>query len=306
LSADAAIRKLGLGTVQFGLAYGVTNARGRIPESGVGRIVETAIAAGIDLFDTAAAYGDSETVLGRALGPRRDVRIVSKLPPIAGDSIDSAAVDRCRAAVGRSLARLRRASLDTLLLHRPDDLRKPGADRLVSLLEDLKRSGIVGRIGVSAYDSAQIQFAQTAMPLDAVQVPLNLLDQRLLQDGTLERLKGGRVEIHARSAFLQGALLADPARLPHHFVPYRQQLGAVAAAAERAGLSRLSLCLRFVTVQPEVDRVIVGVTSVAELQEIVDAAKTQAALPDGLATLASHDPNLLDPSLWPAERQASK
>ena len=287
--------------MQFGLAYGVTNERGRVPESEVGRIVETAIAAGIDVFDTAAAYGDSESVLGRALGSHTEIRVVSKLPAIAADSIGAAEVEQCRAAVDGSLTRLRRASLDTLLLHRPDDLRKPGADRLVALLLVLKQSGVLAKIGVSAYDSAQIAFAQTVLPLDVVQVPVNLLDQRLLLDGTLERLKHGSVEIHARSAFLQGVLLADPSRLPHHFGRYRDQLHGVAAAAEGTGLSRLGLCLRFVLMQPLVDRVIVGVTSVEELRQILDAASDPVALPDGLTTLACDDADLLNPSLWPAE-----
>jgi hypothetical protein len=81
--------------------------------------------------------------------------------------------------------------------------------------------------------------------------------------------------------------------------PEGKQLRAVAAVAERAGVSRLSLCLRFAVAQPLVDRVIVGV----ELQQIVDAAKVPAALPDDVAKPASHDPNLLDPSLWSAEGQ---
>ncbi len=297
---DAApIGKLGLGTVQFGLPYGVTNARGQVPESEVQRIVSAARAAGIDLFDTAAAYGDSEDMLGRALGTERHVRIVSKLPPVPSDRIGESEVDGCRDAVHRSLARLQRTSLDALLLHRPDDLRKPGAERLVALLTDLKRAGTVAKIGISAYDSAQIDLAQAALPIDAVQVPVNLLDQRFLQDGTLERLKRGNVEIHARSAFLQGALLADPARLPAHFARHRDRLLGVGAAADRGGVSRLALCLRFVLAQPVVDRVIVGVTSLVELQQIVGAATDAAPLPDGLAALASDDPHLLNPSLWP-------
>jgi aryl-alcohol dehydrogenase-like predicted oxidoreductase len=164
----------------------------------------------------------------------------------------------------------------------------------------LKRAGTVAKIGVSAYDRAQIDLALDRLPLDTVQVPVNLLDQRLLQDGTLDRLERGNVEIHARSAFLQGALLADPANLPAHFARHLDRLRAIGAAAERAGLSRLALCLRFVLAQPAVDRVIVGVTSLAELRQVVDAATEATPLPDGLATLASDDPHLVNPSLWPA------
>jgi aryl-alcohol dehydrogenase-like predicted oxidoreductase len=291
---------LGLGTAQFGLAYGITNERGRVPEQEVGEIVAEALAAGIDLVDTAAAYGDSEGVLGRVLEPQSRLRIVSKLPPVPSDRIGEPEIGDCRAAVARSLARLRRASLDALLLHRPDDLRKPGGERLVQLLTDLKRAGTVAKIGISAYDRTQIDLALDRMPLDVVQVPVNLMDQRLLQDGTLDRLKRRNVEIHGRSAFLQGVLVADLASLPVHLAPHRARLRAVGTAADRAGMSRLVLCLRFVLAQPAIDRVIVGVTSLPELRQILDAAATTTPLPDGLDTLASDALDLVDPSRWPA------
>ena len=294
------IRKLGLGTVQFGLAYGVTNERGLVPAAEVRAIVAAALAAGIDLFDTAAAYGDSESVLGQVLESHADVRIVSKLPPLAAARIGAAEIEQCRAALQRSLAQLRRPSIYGLLLHRPDDLRKPGAERLVALLEELKGAGTVARIGISAYDRAQIELALDRFSLDAVQVPVNLLDQRLLQDGTLAGLRRRNVEVHARSAFLQGALLAEPSSLPAHFVPHGDRLSAVGMAAEHAGLSRLALCLRFVLEQTAIDRVIVGVTGLAELQQILAAATDATPLPAGLASLASDDQSLVNPALWPA------
>jgi len=300
VTGASSVHKLGLGTAQFGLAYGVTNARGLVPATEAQAIVGMALAAGIDLFDTAAAYGDSEGVLGPALESRDDVRIVSKLPALSSDRIGEAEIEQCRAVLRRSLALLQRRSIYGLLLHGSDDLRKPGAERLVALLEELRRAGTVVKIGVSAYDRAQIDLALDRLPLDAVQVPVNLLDQRLLQDGTLDRLKRRNVEVHARSAFLQGALLAEPTRLPGHFAPYLDRLRAVGVAAERAGLSRLTLCLRFVLDQPAIDRVIVGVTGVGELQQILAAAVDATPLPDGLATLASGDPRLVNPALWTA------
>lgn len=293
------VRKLGLGTVQFGLPYGITNQRGRVSEATAAAIVRAALGAGIDLFDTAAAYGDAEGALGRALGPHDHVRIVSKLAPIPADRIGGGEVEACRSEVRRSLAKLARPSLYALLLHRPDDLRKPGVDRLVALLEDLKRAGLVAKIGVSAYDHAQIDLALGCLPLEAVQVPVNLLDQRLLLDGTLERLKRRNIEVHARSAFLQGALLADPSHLPPHFAAHRDRLRAVGEAARSAGLSRLALCLRFVLAQPLIDGAIVGVTSVEELRQIIEAATDGTELPPGLAALASDDLRLVDPSRWP-------
>lgn len=293
------LRKLGLGTVQFGLAYGVTNARGQVSAAEAQAILDAAFTAGIDLLDTAAAYGDSEAVLGRVLGPRSGLRIVSKLPSLTADRIGAAEIEQCCATVLRSLTLLRRESIYGLLLHRPDDLRKPGAERLVAMLQDLKHAGKVAKVGISAYDRAQIDQTLERFTPDLVQIPVNLLDQRLLQDGTLDRLKGRNVEVHARSAFLQGALLAEPASLPSHFAPHLERLRAVGAAAERAGLSRLALCLRFVLMQSAIDRVIVGVTTLGELRQILAAAADSAPLPAGLAALAVDDPRLVNPALWP-------
>lgn len=290
--------KLGLGTVQFGLAYGVTNARGRVPESDAAAIVETAVAAGVDLFDTAAAYGDSESVLGRIL-PSGAMRVVSKLSAIHADTIGEDVIARCRASVARSLAESRRSQLYGLLLHRPDDLRKPGRNRLIALLAELKAQGLVAKVGVSAYERGQIETALDLLPVDLVQVPFNLADQRLLRDGTLARLKQRNVEVHARSAFLQGALLAEPAALPPHFVPHRDRLTRLGELAGRNGLSRLALCLRFVLERPEIDAAIVGVTAPPELDQILAAARDETPLPAGLDSLATDDPRLINPSLWP-------
>lgn len=305
MTIPAAVRKLGLGTVQFGLAYGVTNDRGQVPEPEVAAILDAAIAAGVDLLDTAGAYGDSESVLGRALGLRTDVRIVSKLPPLSAERIGPAEIAQWRAGVERSLVSLRRASLHALLLHRPEDLSRPGAKQLVALLEELKSAGTVSKIGISAYDRVQIELARDRLPLEIVQVPINLLDQRLLEDGTLARLKSEGIEVHARSAFLQGALLAEPSRLPASFTPHSDRLRAVGSAAKGAGLSRLALCLRFVLAQPVIDRVIVGVTGVVELRQVFAAAVDSTPLPDGLASLASDDARLVNPSLWPTAGAAS-
>jgi aryl-alcohol dehydrogenase-like predicted oxidoreductase len=293
--------KLGLGTVQFGLAYGVTNPRGQVARADVAAILTAALAAGIDLLDTAAAYGESEAVLGALLPPAAPLRLVSKLPAIDAATIGPAEIAACRESVGRSLARLRRPQLYGLLLHRADDLLKPGGDRLVALLRELKEAGLVAKIGVSAYERRQLDQVLAMFTPDLLQVPVSLIDQRLLRDGTLARLRAQGSEIHARSVFLQGVLLADPAGLPAHFAPWRDRLRRVAELAERAGRSRLSLCLAFALARPEIDGVVVGVTGLAELQEILAAAgDSDAALPAGLEELAVDDPQLVNPALWPA------
>jgi aryl-alcohol dehydrogenase-like predicted oxidoreductase len=295
------IAKLGLGTVQFGLDYGVTNLRGRVSPDEAGRIIGDAIAAGIRVFDTAAAYGDSETILGQTLR-HPEARIVTKLPALDGESIDVATIDGLRRIFEQSLKRLQRQSVDALLLHRPDDLGKPGGDKLARLLADLKSAGLCRRTGVSVYDEAQINAAKKSMSVELVQAPANLLDQRLLRDGSLQRLKDAGCEVHVRSAFLQGLLIGLEGPLPEYFRQHAQKLDRVRAAAAAEKLSTLQLALGFLLERPDIDHVIVGVTRAEELAAIFDAARRPKALPGGLEKLACDDPGLINPSLWPATK----
>jgi aryl-alcohol dehydrogenase-like predicted oxidoreductase len=296
---DDAATRLGLGTVQFGLDYGIANRGGKVEPAEAARIVDRALDAGLRCFDTAAAYGDSEEVLGRILR-HPDARIVSKLPPAGGEAVDEAAIDLLRRTVDRSLMRLRRDRLYGLLLHRPDDLNKPGGEKLARLLDDLRSSGVCAKVGVSVYERRQIEFARRHLRLDLVQAPANLLDQRLLRDDSLQRLKDDGCEVHVRSAFLQGLILASPSQLPDYFKPYRDAIERLRRAAAGAGMPMPALALGFLLSQPAIDRVIVGVTSAAELAEILAAARAPAPLPAALEKLASDDPGLVDPSRWPA------
>ncbi|HVR67511.1 MAG TPA: aldo/keto reductase [Verrucomicrobiae bacterium] len=297
----AGIAKLGLGTVQFGLDYGVTNLRGRVSSDEASRIVDDAIAAGLRVFDTAAAYGDSETILGQILR-HPEARIVTKLPALAGESIDAAAIDAFRRIFEESLKRLRRQDVHGLLLHRPDDLRKPGGDKLARLLEDLKSAGLCRKIGVSVYDAAQVKAAQKSISVELVQAPANLLDQRLLQDGSLRALKDAGCEVHVRSAFLQGLLIECDGPLPAYFEPYAPMLDRVRATAAEASLSTLQLALGFLLGQPDIDYVIFGVTRTEELAAILNAARREMTMPGGLEKLACDVPGLINPSLWPSTK----
>ena len=79
--------KLGLGTVQFGLPYGISNANGQTSAEEVKAILQAAAQHGISLLDTASAYGNAEAVLGK--NDLRNFRIVSKyITPVAENSIE--------------------------------------------------------------------------------------------------------------------------------------------------------------------------------------------------------------------------
>lgn len=287
--------KLALGTVQFGLDYGVSNAAGRTPEAEVRGIVDLAARNGIEVYDTAPAYGCSESLLGRVL-PARTGRIVTKTAK-AGASAGEAGLRQVRDTFAASLARLGRDEVYAVLVHDADDLLQADGERLYDVLQSFRDSGRVGKIGISVYDADQIDAVCARFRVDVIQLPLNVLDQRLITNGSLARLKERGIEIHARSAFLQGLLLMGREVRPERFSPYSPVLDRFTDLACELGLTPLQAALGFVAALPEVDYVVCGVNTRRHLEELVAAARTKVDT-RAFASLQCDDPALLDPSRW--------
>jgi len=164
-----------------------------------------------------------------------------------------------------------------------------------TFFRELKDEGVTGGIGISTYvtdDPAAL--AQRFRP-DAVQVPFSLLDQRLLRDGSLARLKDLGVEIHTRSIFLQGLLLME--RPPERLAQAGPMLARVRRRIAQAGATPLSAALAFVLSRPEVDVAVLGVAALAQLEEIL-AVLTRPLPEMDWAACALDDTRVLTPSLW--------
>ena len=273
--------KLGLGTVQFGQAYGVSNMRGQLPPAEAAAILHRAATAGITLLDTAANYGAAESVLaGLNTAP---FRIVTKTINLK-NGLD--------AVVARARQSALTLKADTLLVHAAADL----ADAtLWPALQKLKSEGVFRKIGISAYVADDPTTLAARFKPDVMQLPFSLLDQRLLADGTLGRLKEMGVEIHARSLFLQGLLFLDD--LPTKLQQAAPHLKSIKAKIAATGATPLAAALGFVLARPEIAFGVVGVTSLGELDEILAAAAYP--LPDlDWAAMALTDEVVLTPSLW--------
>lgn len=288
--------KLGLGTVQFGLPYGVSNKSGQVAAAEVGKILQLAASSGMKILDTAAGYGNSETVLGASLTPAHNFSIVTKTLPLKTDQVRPEDVARAETAFCDSLHRLGQSSVYGLLVHHPADLLSLGGERLYAALQRWKDEGLVEKIGVSVYDKDEVDRLFGQYAFDLVQLPLNVFDQRLVQNGTLQRLHEAGIEIHVRSAFLQGLLLMPSAALPPYFVNLKLHHEAYLAALVQAGVSPLTGALGYFHNRPEVSTVLVGVETSMQLQECLVASRDIPPL--DFASFAVDDPLMLDPRVW--------
>jgi aryl-alcohol dehydrogenase-like predicted oxidoreductase len=290
--------QLCLGTAQFGLDYGITNAAGQVSESEVAQLLQDATS-GIRWLDTAQGYGNAESVLGRQLPVGHEFQLISKLPAQPQQRFTAADQPLWEQAFQASCDRLGLQRLNALLLHAPADLGKPGGEWLQEWLLGLRDRGLVQRLGVSIYGAADLDGVDPAL-LDLVQLPLSLYDQRLLQDGTLARLRSRGTAVHARSLYLQGLLLTPAERWPSWVAPeVRRHHHRLEALAQERGCQLIELALGFAQMQADLEAVVIGLCS---FRELADLQQAWAAIPPWQEgewhVWALQDPDILDPRNW--------
>jgi len=288
MSHSNRLARLGIGTVQFGQAYGISNTSGQVPPDDVATILRRAAESGIKTLDTAAGYGNAEAVLGAFAALTQPFRVVTKT--IALKNGLDAVIARAR----QSVETLQREPVDLLLVHSATDLEGPGGDALWQALLDLKAEGLFRGVGISAYVADDPAALAHRFKPDAMQIPLSLLDQRLVRSGALAAIKAQGVEIHARSLFLQGLLFLN--ELPPRLQAAAPHLAALRRRIADAASTPLAAALAFALAQ-QIDVGVVGVTTPSELDEILAVAALPSPQLDWDAC-ALDDETVLTPSRW--------
>jgi aryl-alcohol dehydrogenase-like predicted oxidoreductase len=290
-----AIDRLVLGTVQFGLAYGVSHKDGAVPTDEVSRILDLAWRSGVRLLDTAAAYGQSEQIIGSS-AVAAGFGVITKTVPIGTAALGDADIATIEQGVRESLAKLRRRSVDALLVHNIHNLQGPMGAVLWSRLERFRADGSAARLGISVYDVGEAERAIERFPIEIVQLPLNIFDQRAIRNGGLERLAARGVAIHVRSVFLQGLLLMEPSELPANLRQAAPVIERWRKGCAREGVTPLAAALGFVLAQPAVAKLVVGVHSQDHLAAYLAALSRPVSL--RWASFACEDPAIVDPRAW--------
>jgi len=286
------MRRLALGTVQFGIPYGISNQYGKVSLASATEILKYAYMTGIDTLDTAIAYGDSEHRLGQiGVG---DWQVISKLPKILKETNDIQ--NWIKESVKKSLRQLQIPCLHGLLLHRPQQLLSSEGQEIFNALNWLKEEGLVNKIGISIYNCSELEDLCSRFSFNLVQAPFNIFDRSLKQSGWLYHLKDLGVEVHVRSIFLQGLLLMNPSNRPSYFDRWQPLWIEWERWLHTNNLTPLQACLNFVLSNPDIDRVVVGVDCISQLQQILAATTIQVVAPPD--TLCCNDPDLINPARW--------
>lgn len=304
------ISQLALGTVQLGLQYGIANRTGKPGRETAHAILQHALDAGVNTLDTAAIYGDSEEVIGSFLAERQPDPppiIVTKLAQVQLDGEPSAEAvhEHVRGALAASAARLGLETIPVCLLHHVDDLTSYGGKVIGSVVR-LKDEGFLGRIGASTYRPDDVDTFLGLGVFDAIQIPINLFDHRLIEGGHLRRLAEAGAIVFARSVFLQGIFFRDPDRLEWFAEEAREPLRKLRRLSADCGRPIAELAVAFVRDLPGIASLVIGCETVEQLAANIELV-TCPPLPDDLrATLrglfADMPEAAVNPAIWDQRR----
>ena len=286
------VAKLGLGAAQFGLDGGAPY-RARSPEAEVREMLILAAKAEVRVLDASAASSHGEAVLG-AVSPRPSPFAVT-VKAARGDR----GGDYVEAEARASLRRLGLERADAIVVQSAGDLFSPSGLSTWERLKALREAGLFARVGISAYVSDDpVGLARRFKP-DLIQAPASLLDQRLLTDGSLARVRDLGVAVHLRSIFLNGLLFLPPDRVPSQIRGAAARLSRARRLIAEGRSDPLQAALGFALSRPEANAVIVGAASAAELTAVLRAA---ASPPPDLDwdDMALDDPQVFDPPRWVA------
>jgi aryl-alcohol dehydrogenase-like predicted oxidoreductase len=284
--------KLALGAANFGLNYGIANKNGKLETDEIAKILNLANTSGIEIIDTAQAYGDSEQRLGPLHQSRFD--IITKI----GVGLDKTYSDNLiKLLVTESLTKLSLDYFNAVLLHRPELLFGPDSKQIILELNSLKEKGLAQKIGISIYSPEVLEKITKMIDLDIVQAPFNVFDQRILKSGWVERLKEKGIEVHTRSIFLQGLLLMQKSELPIFFKENWARLFEDWFEFQfNVGADGDKIALDFGLQHSWIDKIIVGVDSVRQLERLlqIEVAERYLSMP----RFDVDDLDLIDPSKW--------
>jgi len=256
---DDKLSKLSLGTVQFGLDYGIANTQGQPSQKDVDNIIQYVYDNDINCFDTAQAYGNSEEVLGKSIHDKKDIFVISKLKSqlFKNDLLEN---------INKSLTNLKINSLYGLLLH-DSELLYHWEKEYIAIADSLIEKKIIKYFGVSIYTNEDFELAIENPSIKFIQIPFNIFDQRAISENWFKKAKENNKLIFIRSVFLQGLLLMDIDKVPENLEIAKKYLHMFESYCDRMKISKNELALSFVDTIAKESLILFGCDNLKQAHE---------------------------------------
>jgi len=263
-------KNLCLGTVQFGLNYGINNTTGKIKDIQIKNILNYAKSKSIEWLDTAQNYGNAEELIGKSLINKNDFKIINKINSIVKFQYSEKLIERYESNFQDSLKKLCKNKIDLLLIHNYVDLKLKNINLFNNWLLSLKVRNLVNKIGISIYKLSDLKNISLEL-IEVIQLPISLLDQSNLQLKLIEDLQKKGITFHARSIFLQGLVFQENKNLQNHFSErFRAHHKNFRENFNSDNKKIIGATFSFLKKLDFIETIIVGIDDLENLKEICD------------------------------------
>lgn len=292
---------LRLGTVQFGLDYGINNQKKPSVADSIA-MLDYATQNGILHLDTAFAYGTAESVLGEFLKkktiPREKLNISSKLVP---NVMDEVAPEKYEAKVLELIkGQLKTLNTDYLDVYLYHSARYVHNEALLSALQIAKKEGLAKKVGVSVYEVEEVKKGLASDKVEFMQFPYSIFDQRMLAQGIFDLPLNG-TEVDTRSAFIQGLIIMSEDKVPPFLAKARPIVRKIDEVCAKYSVNRVALAMSFVKQQKSISSLVFGVDNMEQLKqdiEFFDREIPSATVNEIAKEFTGIETDIVMPSLW--------
>lgn len=281
--------KIIIGTAQSDPGYGIIKSKNFFDLS-------TFVKKKNFFLDTSPTYKNSDLFF-KKIGPNYE-KIISKIPHIKKD-LDFEKVFKKN--IERVYSFSNSKKIYAILLHDSSSLKnKKKRDVIFSEINQLKSKKLLKKFGVSVYSVKELKDVLKIFKPEIVQLPISIINQTFLDNNFLKNLKKKKIEIHARSIFLQGLLISDYNKIPKYF-KRKKVLKNFFSFLRVTKISPSKLCIKFVYNIKEIDKFVIGFNNLTQLKQILGYLKNinqiniNKKIYDHLKT---NDPKIIDPRKW--------
>lgn len=288
-------KKFILGTVQLGLDYGINNHFGKPSKEAAFEILKMAYESNILYLDTAAAYGDSEQVIGEFHKKQGNIfGICTKL------IIEDDDIERISDIIDSAIKRLQIEKIDVLYFHRFEQAKN---DIIIQKIVEAKKQKKIDKIGISIYEPTELEYILDNLcgVVEVIQIPYNILDS-VRWDSLIEKCHKANLEIYGRSVYLQGLLFKNDDDAFIRKMQAQEYVAYVKHYAEKKRVTIAQLLMDYCK-KSNLDGIVIGCESVQQLKDNLEVWRTESCLnDDDVQIIKDHSKKIpieiIDPRRW--------
>jgi aryl-alcohol dehydrogenase-like predicted oxidoreductase len=280
-----------IGSANFGLNYGYKKKK--LNKKKIKMIIDYSYKMGINYIDTATSYGNAHKILGDLQSKKFNFVTKLPLPPKKTKSLKN----WCISTIIKAKKKLKIDHIYGLLIHDTKILEnKNNANEIYEALNILKKKKIINKVGLSIYDPTELDCYFNTYKFQIIQFPFNIFDRRILNSGWLQKLSKKKVELHARSVFLQGLLLIELEKIPKKLKKWNKYFLKLNKFVEKKNISKKRACISFVRKYKTIDKFVIGISDLDQLKENLTLFGDKIIkIPSNLEVKSQ---KLLNPKMW--------